>query len=336
MVASRGRQRTLFRSLKKPLPFTHTCDCGASYELREEFVGRRLSCPHCGKEFLVRDPHVQLQSVARPGHLPTPPPEPVLDEDDWQAAAPESYDNESPAAAAPPSPRRITADMLAVESLEAEQAHTAAHDGRVDFEKGMSLAPILAIVLVLTNTVIYFVTAAQGALESRESIVLAGALVRERVATGEYSRVFSSMFLHGSLDHLIGNCVALFILGMACEHAFGPIRTAVIYLAAGIGGALLSMTFSPGPSVGASGAIFGLLGAMIVFFRKHGDRFIMRDNRTGFVLLAWAGYSIFTAFFQPYIDNAGHIGGIVTGALLAFSMTPQVLTQLAGSPRTRH
>ncbi len=336
----RPRQRFGLAIREKNLPFTHTCDCGASYDLREEFVGRRLSCPHCGKEFLVRDPRVQLVSLS---HLPHPrapaaPASPVRDEDDWQEAATDF--GESPAASAPGARavRTITADMLVLEPSNSEAAAelpASSEDGRIEFEKGMSLAPVLSIILILTNAVIFFVTLAAGALQSREAIILAGALVRDRVVTGEYSRCISSMFLHGSMEHLLGNCAALFVLGMACEHAYGPIRTAVIYLAAGIGGALLSMLFSPGPSVGASGAIFGLLGAAIVFFRMHGDRFKVRDNRIGFALLIWAGYSIFTAFLQPYIDNGAHIGGLATGALCGFLMTPDLLSGITPPARVR-
>jgi len=101
----------------------------------------------------------------------------------------------------------------------------------------------------------------------------------------------SATLLHGSLDHLDGNAIALFILGMVCEHAFGRGQLVVLYVASGLTGSLASLMTSPGPSVGASGAIFGLQSAAIVLFRTQRDRLLLRDRRVGFVLLIWAIYT---------------------------------------------
>ena len=195
----------------------------------------------------------------------------------------------------------------------------------------MPLAPALTLGLIAILTLVFVFQVSGGTLESKESIILAGALTREHVlgqagAGGpQVWRLASAMFLHGSFDHLFGNAVALYILGMACEHAFGFARMALIYMLAGLGGSLMSIALSPGPSVGASGAIFGLMGAAVIFFRKHGAQFVLRDNRVGWVLLAWAAYSIATGFLQPFIDNGAHIGGFVTGALLAALVDPAIL-----------
>lgn len=105
------------------------------------------------------------------------------------------------------------------------------------------------------------------------------------------------MFLHGGLDHLVGNCIGLYIVGIAAEHAWGLAGTAMIYFGAGLLGAVTSVALHPGPSVGASGAIFGLLGGMIVFFWKYGSDFHVRDKRVGNVLLIWAAYSLGMAYF---------------------------------------
>ena len=82
---------------------------------------------------------------------------------------------------------------------------------------------------------------------------------------------------------------------------------------------------NPGPAVGASGAIFGLLGAMIVFFYKYRDSFHLRDKRIGNVLLLWAGYSVVTAYFMPFIDNAAHVGGLLAGAFGGYFLTPRLM-----------
>jgi rhomboid protease GluP len=90
----------------------------------------------------------------------------------------------------------------------------------------------------------------------------------------------------------------------------------VIYLASGLCGSLLSIAMNPGPSIGASGAIFGVSGAVIVFLYKYQSRFFIRDKRVGFVLLIWSAYTVATGFLSPEIDNFAHIGGFIGGALL--------------------
>jgi rhomboid protease GluP len=112
---------------------------------------------------------------------------------------------------------------------------------------------------------------------------------------------------------------------MAAEHAYGKLEMAGIYLVSGLAGSVFSVAINPGPSVGASGAIFGLLGALIIFFQKYHDSFHLRDKRTGNVLLLWAGYSIVTAYFMPFIDNAAHVGGLIGGAFCGYWLTPRLI-----------
>jgi rhomboid protease GluP len=167
-----------------------------------------------------------------------------------------------------------------------------------------------------------------GALRSRESIIAAGALVRNGVAAGEYWRLLTAPWLHGSAGHLIGNGVALYILGMVCEAAFGRAQYVVLYVWSGLAGSLVSMLLGEGPSVGASGAIFGLQGAAIVLLRRERDRLLVRDRRVGLVLLLWALYTIAGGLTTPYIDNGAHIGGALGGALLATRLHPVVLSPM--------
>jgi len=167
-----------------------------------------------------------------------------------------------------------------------------------------------------------------GALASRESIIAVGALAREHVAAGEYWRLLTAFWLHGGIDHLVGNGIALYILGMVCESAFGRAQFVVLYVLSGLTGSVVSLAVSVGPSVGASGAIFGLQGAAIMLFRLHRDRLLVRDRRVGFVLLVWAIYSIAGGLMQPFIDNGAHIGGALGGALIARRLHPVVLSPL--------
>jgi rhomboid protease GluP len=199
---------------------------------------------------------------------------------------------------------------------------------RVDFERRMRRTPPVTLALVVVLGVIFAGEAAVGSLDGRDAIVAAGALERSAVAGGEYWRLLTAPFLHGSAEHFISNAIAVFILGMVCEHAVGRSQFVILYLTSALGGSLVSLMLSPGPSVGASGAIFGLQGAAIVIFRRHRERLLVRDRRIGFVLLVWALYSIIGGFFTPYIDNGAHLGGAVTGALIARRLHPTVLEPL--------
>ncbi|MCR4413057.1 MAG: rhomboid family intramembrane serine protease [Thermoguttaceae bacterium] len=222
---------------------------------------------------------------------------------------------EPPRPAPEPGPILIRQHMLA-DSQQPE---------RIDFEQRMSYTPWASIALILVNTAIFGRLVATGALANVEAIVAAGALVRQRVLQGEAWRLFTAMFLHGSADHLVGNCVILYIVGMACEHAYGRLRTALVYLTSGLCGSLLSAALHPGPSLGASGAIFGVAGCVVVFFYRHHRAVMLRDKRIGFVLLFWAGYQIVTGFLNPWIDNFAHIGGFVGGTAAALVLWPTLV-----------
>jgi rhomboid protease GluP len=204
-----------------------------------------------------------------------------------------------------------------------------ARRGAVDFERGMSLVPKLTLALIALNVAMFIDELATGALRDRASIVAAGALVRSEVYSGEPWRLVSSMFLHGGVDHLIGNMIVLYILGMACEHALGALRMAVVYFAAGLSGGALSLWARPGPSVGASGAIFGLAAALIVVLYRYRSQYHLRDKRIGFVLAAWAAYQVVSGLATPYIDNFAHLGGIAGGAATSLLFAPRLLRERA-------
>lgn len=211
-------------------------------------------------------------------------------------------------------PIPITADML-----DARRSETG-----VDFERGMRTLPPLTLTLIVLLIAVFAWEVATDALNDESSILAAGALARAPVSAGEVWRLFTAPFLHGGVDHLVGNCIVLYIVGMACEHALGSAQFAVVYVASGLAGSGLSVVLNPGPSVGASGAIFGLVGSVVVVLYRHRDRWHLRDRRIGFVLLVWAGYQVATGFFMPFIDNFAHIGGLAGGAATALGLKPRL------------
>lgn len=218
-------------------------------------------------------------------------------------------------------PLRITPDMLL--------------GRRVDFERRMRRLPPLTLGLIGLLVLIFLVEVAVNGLDSREAIVALGALDAAAVGAGEYWRLVSAIFLHGGFQHLASNAVALFILGMLGEHAFGRRQFVILYVLSGLGGSVVSLLTGAGPSVGASGAIFGLQAAAIVLFRQHRDRLLLRDRRIGVVLLVWAVYSIATGLTMPYIDNGAHLGGALAGALVARRLHPVVLDPMPPEPAAR-
>src|SRR5262245_19665666 len=135
---------------------------------------------------------------------------------------------------------------------------------RVDFERRMNRRPPVTLAVIGVLALIFVIELARGAVDSAERLVAFGALSRPEVFAGQWWRLESATWLHGGLNHLVSNAIALFILGMICEHAFGRGQYFVLYVASGLGGSVLSLLNSEGPSVGASGAIFGLQGAAIV------------------------------------------------------------------------
>ncbi|HET8771138.1 MAG TPA: rhomboid family intramembrane serine protease [Gemmatimonadaceae bacterium] len=199
-------------------------------------------------------------------------------------------------------------------------------DTRVDFEAGMSYFPPITLALIMLNIGMFIWQISVGALDNEHMIVAFGALSRERVLDGEFWRLFSPMVLHGSPGHLFGNCAALYVLGVGLEHALGGTRTASVYLLAGLAGSIASVIAHPGPSVGASGAVFGMMGAVITFLIVQRDRYDVRDKRVAGVLAAWAGYTLLTGMLMPFIDNAAHLGGLAAGALMGMVQAPRALS----------
>ena len=131
---------------------------------------------------------------------------------------------------------------------------------------------------------------------------------------GEYYRLFTAMFLHGSLIHIGFNMYVLYVFGPQLENVLGHVRFAILYLLAGLGGSIASFWFSDPYvlSVGASGAIFGLMGAYAVVGKRLG-----MDTRQAIGLI---GVNLVLGFVISGVDWRAHIGGLITGAAVAAIM----------------
>lgn len=147
-----------------------------------------------------------------------------------------------------------------------------------------------------------------------------GANYGPAIRDGQYWRLVTSMFLHGGILHLALNGWALFQLGALLELLMGSPRMLLIYFASGIAGSLASATFTQQPSVGASGAIFGLLGALIAFLLRRRGALTPQGKSILMQLVGWAAINVFFGFSTPGIDNSAHLGGGAAGLLFGFAL----------------
>lgn len=193
--------------------------------------------------------------------------------------------------------------------------------------------PRITMVLIAINLVAFAVSAGQArdVMDVTGSgLFRYGAEVPALVGQGQWWRIVSGGFLHLSLLHIALNMISLYMLGLALERVLGPTRYLVVYLLSLLGGSASVMLFDVpgGASAGASGAIFGLLGGLLVAFRR-----LRYDLRQLVVLLA---INLFITFRVPGISWQAHLGGLVIGAAVTAAMVypPQrlrKLVQLGGS-----
>lgn len=153
-----------------------------------------------------------------------------------------------------------------------------------------------------------------------------GMKYNEAMADGAWWRLFSSQFVHLDLLHLLFNAYGILVLGRFLERCYGIRRILVLYLASGAVGAWASFIFNPAPAGGASGAVYGLVGATVVFGFKYRDA-LPRDLALALTigLVPWVILSLGIGFLDAIpMDNAAHIGGLVVGAVMAAMMASRL------------
>lgn len=143
------------------------------------------------------------------------------------------------------------------------------------------------------------------------------------IANGQIWRLFTPMFLHGSILHIAFNMYALSKIGPRLERYYGHLRFLALYILSGIGGNIFSMMFTQAQSLGSSTAIFGLIGAQGVFFYHNREILgpAFRQALSGIITIAVVNLAI---GFNPNlrIDNWGHVGGLVGGVIFAWLSGP--------------
>lgn len=179
--------------------------------------------------------------------------------------------------------------------------------------------------LILVNAVVFAVLSLKAGsimLPDTETLLAFGAKDPVRLAAGEYWRLLAPMFIHIGIIHFVVNSYMLYVIGYQLERILGARWFLLIYLASGFGGNIASAVFSVNMSAGASGALFGLLGAGFYLERSVGRRILEvtgrkpRNRAYAMTVLI----NLVFGFVVSFIDNAAHLGGLVTGTLLTYAM----------------
>ena len=182
----------------------------------------------------------------------------------------------------------------------------------------LSRAPVTATLLAVI-AIVFVLEWYTGALWDDHLLEQMGAIMPGMLQRHEYWRIFTAMFLHGSVIHWAANSWALYQLGMLYESLFGSPRFALIYFASGLCASIASSLAGHGPAVGASGAIFGILGAFIFSIRRS-PQYRHQPWTRGLIgqLIFWIVVNIGIGLYFPFIDNVAHMAGLATGLLLGF------------------
>lgn len=168
--------------------------------------------------------------------------------------------------------------------------------------------PYITYILIFINILFYVLSIISNSFYN--SMVLNPS----KILNGEYYRLLSCIFMHGGIIHLICNMYCLYVIGPQVESFFGKIKYIVIYLLSGIIGSLMSLAITNSISLGASGAIFGLLGS-ILYFGYHYRVYLSQAIKSQIIPLIVL--NLFLGFILSGVDNAAHIGGLIGGILVS-------------------
>lgn len=173
--------------------------------------------------------------------------------------------------------------------------------------------------MVAINIIVFIVLEIMGDTHSAPFMLEHGASYAPMVLEGQYWRLFSCMFLHFGFEHLAYNMFSLIFLGDIIESVMGPVRYLIIYIVGGLGGNIISVMLSMrsgryAVAAGASGAIFACMGAFLYFALRNRSSFgPSHMRRLGMMIMLM----IMQSLVDKGVDNAAHIGGFVSGFILA-------------------
>ena len=175
--------------------------------------------------------------------------------------------------------------------------------------------PTVTYAILAINIIVFIIPLLYG---QSEAMIAQFCVHGPSIRYGHYYRLFTGMFLHGSIFHLIFNSYALYVIGSQIESFLGKFKFLIIYLAGGLMGSLFSITFNGNAaSIGASGAIFGLMGAL-VYFGYHYRVYLGNVIKSQIIPLIV--FNLVLGFVMSGVDNSAHIGGLIGGTLATISL----------------
>lgn len=220
-------------------------------------------------------------------------------------------------------PDCMTTTPVGMRCPECARQRTAVRTIRAGAEEPTLTYLLIAInVLVALGALLGGASATGGGGIGGTTLLQEGSVSRQAVADGEYWRLLTAGFLHAGFLHLLFNMLSLWVLGGLLEPAIGRFRFGLIYLVSLLAGSFGALLLEPdAATVGASGAIFGLMGAAFIVMRNRG----VNPLESG--LGVWIVLSLLITFTIPGISIGGHIGGLIGGsvaALLLFDLRDRV------------
>lgn len=174
--------------------------------------------------------------------------------------------------------------------------------------------PIVTYLLIALNVILYVIPVLTN---SYDVIINNFCVYGPLIKAGQYYRIITGAFLHGGILHLAFNCYALYVIGSQLESYLGKVRYLIVYLFSAVTASLFSMIFSSNPSIGASGAIFGLMGAL-VYFGYHYRVYLGNVLKSQIIPLIL--FNLLIGALSTGIDNFAHIGGLIGGLLITSAL----------------
>lgn len=196
-----------------------------------------------------------------------------------------------------------------------EETETTEKSAAADYLRNVSWANVI---LVAVNVIVFLICTFTGDLLYNK-----GAFHMTPILQGEWYRLFTSMFLHWNVEHLVSNMIVLYYVGSIVERKLGLVSYMVLYTLSGFAGNIFSMCYEllagiGGSSAGASGAVFGVEGALLFLVMAHRGR--LESMTAGRVAFAIA-FSLYCGFTSAGVNNAAHVGGVLMGFAAAAVLT---------------
>jgi rhomboid protease GluP len=186
-----------------------------------------------------------------------------------------------------------------------------------------SLAPTATYIILGFTVLIYLLQMASMAMVGDDLPIMLGARVNELILKGQWWRFLTPVFLHGSVTHIFFNMYALFVIGSFLERHFGHGRFLLLYFLGAFAGNVFSFLLTEGYSVGASTAIFGLVAAEVIFFYQNRKLFGGQAKQAIGNAAVIIVINLFIGISSSGIDNWGHVGGLLGGAMFAWFAGPR-------------